>query len=289
MPLGLGPHAALSRPCCTRVRPPAPQLSTSANVAPEQQRELAFTLALREHRWDPAAAAAAAAELDARKAAEAAALALEAATLQRQVQEDAAARAAAEAAKADEQAKAAAARLAELERQQAAAVAAADAARRVQAEAEAAAEAAAKRRQESDRAATAAKKQAADAQAEALRAQQAAAAAPSAGGGAGAGERGRLWYCAAASTGDGFAGPFTAAELVAWLYQDPLLGGEMQVGAERRSSGGRAWCGGCSGVGVRGNCSLPLVGGQGSLRATLPHAHTSSSVPRPRHLLVQPP
>lgn len=199
-------------------------------MAPEQQRELAFVLALREHRWDPAAAAAAAAELDARKAADAAADALEAATLQRQAQEDAAARAAAEAAKAEEQVKAAAARLAELERQQASAVAAAAAARRTQAEAEAAAEAAAKRRTDSDRAAAAAKKQAADAQAEAMRAQQAGAA-PAAGGAA---EQGRHWYCAAASTGEGFAGPFTAAELVAWLYQDPLLEGEMQVGAGGR-------------------------------------------------------
>lgn len=71
----------------------AGQLAGSANVAPEQQRALAHLLALREHKWDPAAAAAAAAELDARRKAEEAAAALEAAALQRKVQEDAAARA----------------------------------------------------------------------------------------------------------------------------------------------------------------------------------------------------
>ena len=216
----------------------AATLAASPNVSSDHQRDLQHLLLLREHGWDAASAAQAAQELDVRKQAEAAAAALEEARMQRQAQEEATARAAGELGRAEGQLKAAAARLAELQKEQAAAEAAAAAARDRQQSAQAAAEAAATRRAESDRAASAAKKQAADAASEAARARQqaletvasAAAAAPGASSGAGAGERGRHWYYATTGDGRGPYGPFTAAELVAWQYQDVMLGGELQVG-----------------------------------------------------------
>ena len=207
----------------------AGQLASSTNVAPDQQRTLAQLLVLREHKWDAAAAAAAAAELDARKKAEEVAAALEAANLQRQAQEEAAARAAADVARAEEQVKAAAARLAELEKQQAEATAAAARARQVAQRAEAAAEAAAERRAQEDRAATAARRAAADAQAAAARAQQVAADARAGGGGGGDEENNRHWHVAWASTAAQLPGTYTALELVAWIYQNPLLALELQA------------------------------------------------------------
>ena len=209
----------------------AGQLASSTNVAPEQQRALAQLLVLREHKWDAAAAAASVAELDARKKAEEAAAALEAANLQRQAQEEAAARAAADVARAEEQVKAAAARLAELEKQQAEATAAAARARQVAQRAEAAAEAAAERRAQEDRAATAARRAAADAQAAAARAQQEAADARAGGGGGGDEENNRHWHVAWASTAAQLPGTYTALELVAWIYQNPLLALELQASA----------------------------------------------------------
>jgi hypothetical protein len=265
----------------------AAQLAASPNVGAEQQRDLQHLLLLRQHGWDAAAAGVASRELEAKRKAEAAEAAVAEAARQRHAHEEAAARAAAEAAKAEEQVKAAAAKLAQLQRRLQEIEAALAAGQAAQRAAEAAAEAAARRRAEDDRAATATRRQAADAQAEAARAQQAAAeaaaTAEAAGGTAGVGgavAAGRHWLYA--FSGGAVYGPVAAAELVAWLYEDVMLGQTLQVsqgavrvcllGGETGGTGGAMAIVGAGG-GAWGCmvCGVSKLGGAHAMHATKQH------------------